>query len=63
MKNYISDYDKKTTTLFHQTQSLLSVAFENAASVRNLYEPFIATYDKNPYTDVDVLVKRLMNFW
>jgi RloB-like protein len=63
MKKYISDYDKKTTTLFHQTQSLLSVAFENAASVRNLYPQGIAIYDKNPYTDVDVLVKRLLDFY
>jgi RloB-like protein len=61
MKKYIADYDKKATNLFEQTHQHLSVAFKNAAYLRTLYQKEAVTYDKNPYTDVDVLVKRLLD--
>jgi hypothetical protein len=61
MKKYIADYDKKATNLFEQTHEHLSVAFKNAVHLRKLFENEQVTYNKNPYTDVDILVKRLLD--
>jgi hypothetical protein len=61
MKKYIADYDKKATNLYHQTRQYLSTAFENAKQLKYLSDNQIVIYDKNPYTDVDVLVKRLLD--
>jgi RloB-like protein len=61
MKKYIPDYDKKATNLYHQTCQYLPNAFKNAEKLRDLSDNQVVIYDKNPYTNVDDLVKRLLN--
>lgn len=57
---YIPDYAKNRGSIFAKyTLPRLEQCYVNAAWIRTL-SPSSAIYERNPYTDVDVLVKRLL---
>lgn len=59
-ENYIPDYSKSNKNLFEKyTLPRLEVLFINAAWLRNLEENLI--YQRNPYTNVDALIARLLD--
>ncbi|WP_163213700.1 RloB family protein [Bacteroides sp. 519] len=58
-KGYIKDYSKSNKTIFDCLYPRLHKAFINAAWIRKLDTQPI--YLRNPYTNVDFLVKRLLN--
>ena len=59
-RRYISDWKKSKPKVFeHYTLPLLDHALLNAAWLRSL-EPTVAIPLRNPYTDVDALVMRLL---
>lgn len=63
-QNYLSDYGKSSGyDLFPKIRNRMDQAFINAAWLRALHqgttEPL---HGRNPYTDVDLLVRRLFNF-
>lgn len=57
-KGYLENYDKSGFGLFASLKEHLKVAMINAAWLRHLDNAPI--YERNPYTDVDVLVARLL---
>lgn len=60
--NYIPDFSKSKTDLFSRySKDRLTIARINAAWVRTLYKSDIKVYEKNPYTDFDRLVERLLD--
>lgn len=59
-QKYIPDYSKSKKELFEAyTLPRLDAVFINAAWTRNLGDG--AIYSRNPYTDIDVLIARLLN--
>jgi RloB-like protein len=64
LKKYIANYDKSGGNLYTQIGKRQSVAFENAAWLRWRQQDEIQKtggkiYTINPYSDVDILLKRL----
>lgn len=60
LKNYIPDYTKNMKGLFRKyTLPMKEKAFTYAAWTRTL-SPDAAIYERNPYTDVDRLMERLL---
>lgn len=57
-QGYIEDYDKDGSGLFLSLKDRLETAMINAAWLRHLEDGPV--YDRNPYTDVDRLVSRLI---
>lgn len=57
-QNYLPSYQKNDSTLFDTLYPLLDAARINAAWLRHLDE--VPIYERNPYTDVDRLVSRLL---
>lgn len=60
-KNYIRDFSKSKSDLYTQySKNRLTLARINAAWVRSLWKNSQPAYDKNPYTDFDKLIERLL---
>ena len=57
-QGYIEDYDKDGSGLYLSLKDRLETARINAAWLRHLEDGPV--YDRNPYTDVDRLVSRLI---
>lgn len=57
-RKYLSSYSKSSDDIFKKTFSKLEVAYENAAWLRCLLK--VEPYETTAYTDVDLLVKRLL---
>jgi hypothetical protein len=65
LKNYSVDYDKSGGKLYAQISPYQSTAFENAAWLRwrkqaDIQQVNGKIYTINPYSDVDILLKRLL---
>lgn len=63
-QKYIADYDKSSGNLYNQISGRGQIAFENAAWLRHQKQSEIEAnkgkfYSINPYSDVDILLKRL----
>jgi len=66
-KNYL-DYSKNEINLYKTIKKNTQIAIENAAWLRNQVVNDLPIWNKNPYTDVDCLVKCLLDineniFW
>lgn len=57
----LSDYKKKDD-IAPKLQAFLSQAIENAVLLRNLYDAQQPYFERNPYTSMDLLIKRLLKW-
>lgn len=60
-RNYISDFTKSHPDLFSKySKDRLDIARINAAWVRSLGDKTLPVFERNPYTDFDKLIERLL---
>jgi|GEM_PF-2239963 hypothetical protein len=56
----LTNYLKNDTEIYHLLEPHLFEAFQNANWLRSQYEPNIPFFERNPYTSMDMLVKRML---
>jgi hypothetical protein len=61
-QNYYPSYKKGKAKLYDELADKQTIALENTAWLRCHHSPNLNFYLLNPYTDVDVLVARLLEF-
>lgn len=56
----LTNYKKNENKIYNLLEPHLFEAFQNATWLRSQYEPNMPFFERNPYTSVDTLVKRML---
>ena len=60
VKHHLPDFSKKERGIYNRIRDFLETARINAEILRDYTEDIFPKYNKNPYTDVDILVSYLL---